>query len=345
MKILIIGPSWVGDMVMSQSLYKKLKEQHQDAEIHVLAPAWCKPILDRMPEVHSSIEMPLGHGALDIATRYKLGKALRKHNFTHSYILPNSAKSALIPFFAKIPNRIGWKGEMRFGLLTDIRTNRKDFQYMIERYCALSQPKVAMLSSESLGGLSSLPYPELNVSDAQRDEVLTKFKLNLERPIVGLCPGAEFGPAKQWPPEYYAELTNYLIPLGYSVWIFGSKNDELTSSQILNNVDSNLQKEVVNLAGKSSLVEATDLLSCCDTVVSNDSGAMHIAAAVGCSVIGIYGSTSPDYTPPLSDKVAILHTDISCRPCFKRECPYGHLKCLKELAPKRAIEAFNTLHA
>lgn len=343
MKILIIGPSWVGDMVMSQSLYKELKQQHPEAQIDVLAPAWCKPILERMPEVSESIEMPVGHGKLCLKTRYSIGKQLNLKSYTHSFVLPNSAKSALIPVFAGIPNRVGWKGEMRFGLLTDIRFHKNKFQYMLERYIALARPKQDMHSSSSLGGLTTLPYPELTIDKKIRESTREKFNLNLERPVVGLCPGAEFGPAKQWPVEHYAETANKLIDKGYQVWLFGSPNDKSTTSSLTDLVPEPNKEFVSNLAGKSNLIEAIDLLSYCTTVISNDSGALHIAAAVGCSVIGIYGSTSADYTPPLAKKVSILHTDISCRPCFKRECPYGHLKCLKDLKPLRVIEAFNTL--
>ncbi len=343
MKILIIGPSWVGDMVMSQSLYKELKQQHPDAQIDVLAPAWCKPILERMPEVSESIEMPVGHGRLCLKTRYHIGKQLSLKNYTHSFILPNSAKSALIPVFAGIPNRIGWKGEMRFGLLTDVRFHKDKFQYMVERYVALAKPKHQMLSSESLGGLAGLPFPKLEVEETTRAKLLTKFGLDVSRPVVGLCPGAEFGPAKQWPIEHFSEVADRLVEKGYQIWLFGSPNDKAITNTLLELVDNTTKEFVFNLAGESSLVEAIDLLSYCNTVISNDSGALHIAAAVGCSVIGIYGSTSPDYTPPLSDKVAILNTDIECRPCFKRECPYGHLKCLKELPASKVIRAFDEL--
>ncbi|MFS1985437.1 lipopolysaccharide heptosyltransferase II [Vibrio breoganii] len=342
-KILIIGPSWVGDMVMSQSLYRTLKQQYPMADIDVLAPAWCKPVLDRMPEVSKAIDMPLGHGQLCLKTRYQLGKQLSKQGYSHAYVLPNSAKSALIPLIARIPNRIGWKGEMRYGLLTDVRHNRKKFKYMVERYVALSHPKKDMLGSESLGGLDKLAYPKLEIPEVERNQALKKFELNLSRAIVGLCPGAEFGPSKQWPIEYFAEVANKLTEQGYQVWIFGSKNDQSIGSSLVSLIKDDNKAHVVNLTGSCSLVEAIDLISCCETVISNDSGAMHVAAALGASVIGIYGSTSPDYTPPLAKDVAILSTNIECSPCFERECPYGHLKCLKELPPKVILDAFDKL--
>lgn len=337
MKILIIGPSWVGDMVMSQSLYITLKKQHPQATIDVMAPAWCKPILERMPEINKAIEMPLTHGQFSFVKRYKLGKSLRKEQYSQAYILPNSAKSALIPFFANIPKRIGWKGESRYILLNDIRTNKKSFQYMLERYVALSHPKFTMLNSASLGGLDKLPKPKLFIDLTIQKNTQEKFSLTTTQPILGLCPGAEFGPAKQWPIEHYATVANEMINQGYQVWLFGSAKDQITTESIKALVDNKNKKSTFNLAGKTSLIEAVDLLASCKTIVSNDSGLMHIAAAVGCHVIGVYGSTSPQYTPPLASKVDIVSIDIECGPCFKRECPHGHLKCLKELAPNLVI--------
>ena len=338
MKILIIGPSWVGDMVMSQSLYITLKQQHPEAIIDVMAPAWCKPILERMPEVNKAIEMPLGHGDFNFFGRRALGKELKNQNYTHAYICPNSAKSALIPWFAGIPKRTGWKGEMRYGLLNDLRSNKKSFQYMVERYVALAHPKSEMIDSSSLGGLDNLPRPTLSIDLEVQKNTLDKFSLSFEKPVLGLCPGAEFGPAKQWPVEHYASVANEMINRGHQVWLFGSTKDKETTESIKALVDADNQSAVFNLAGETSLIEAVDLLAACKTVVSNDSGLMHVAAAVGCHVVGVYGSTSPKYTPPLAQKVDIVSIDIKCRPCFKRECPLDHFKCLKELSPKLVIE-------
>ena len=343
MNILVIGPSWVGDMVMSQCLYITIKQQHPDALIDVMAPAWCKPILERMPEVNQALALPFGHGEFQFFSRRALGRSLRGQ-YDHAYILPNSAKSALIPWFANIPIRTGWKGEMRYCLLNDLRPNKQAFQYMIERYVALAHPKSEMASSADLGGLDQLPKPKLAITPKQQQATAEKFALSLGE-TVGLCPGAEFGPAKQWPTIHYAQVAEYLLKQGKQIWLFGSAKDQATTQAIVSSIPEELRMNVTDLSGKTSLIEAVDLLSCCQTVVSNDSGLMHVAAAAGCQVGGIYGSTSPHYTRPLAEKSAIVHTDIECRPCFKRECPYGHLKCLTELDPEQvisAIESFNT---
>ncbi|HAS8547352.1 lipopolysaccharide heptosyltransferase II [Vibrio vulnificus] len=345
MKILIIGPSWVGDMVMSQSLYIVLKQLHPESQIDVIAPGWCKPILERMPEVNRAIEMPLGHGEFNLLGRREIGKSLREKQYDHAYILPKSAKSALIPWFANIPLRTGWKGEMRYGLLNDLRPNMKSFQYMVERYVALAHPREQMIDSSSLGGLETLPRPKLSIHADAQQQTLAKFSLTVQRKVIGLCPGAEFGPAKKWPENHYADVAHAMCQQGHQVWLFGSQKDLDTCNGIKQRVPSEYHAQIQVLAGQTSLIEAVDLLAACHTVVSNDSGLMHVAAAVGCNVVAVYGSTSPKYTPPLAEKVEIVHTDIECRPCFKRECQYQHLKCLSELTPKQVLDSIRKLDA
>jgi len=343
-KILIIGPSWVGDMVMSQSLYTTLKQQYPDSVIDVIAPGWCKPILERMPEINQAIDMPIGHGEFNLLGRRAIGKTLQEAKYDQAFICPNSAKSALIPWFAKIPKRTGWKGEMRYGLLNDLRPNKKSFQYMVERYVALAHPKEEMIDSSSLGGLENLPRPALTINKVEQQKTAEKFNLTIDNSTVGLCPGAEFGPAKKWPEEHYAEVATAMAHADKQVWLFGSQKDLETCNGIKALVPEELQSKIHVLAGQTSLIEAVDLLGACQTVVANDSGLMHVAAAVGCNVVAVYGSTSPKYTPPLAEKVEIVHTDIDCRPCFKRECPLGHLKCLKDLKPKSVINRIDSLN-
>lgn len=335
MKILIIGPSWVGDMVMSQSLYITLKKKHPDATIDVLAPAWCKPILERMPQINKAIEMPVGHASLDLKMRWRIGRQLKQAGYTHAFVQPNSAKSALIPLFAGIKKRIGWKGEMRYGLLTDIRPNKRVFNYWVERHVALAYPKATMTQDVHL---ANCPYPQLTVDKSTQKRAMERLQLPDQRTIIGMCPGAEFGPAKRWPDEYYAQVAEHVIEQGKQVWLFGSQKDDETTSKILNSLPIEQQEHCFNLAGKTSLIEAVDLLAACDTVVCNDSGLMHVAAAVGCHIIAVYGSTSPEYTPPMTDKAQIASIDLECRPCFRRECPLGHLNCLKQLPPQTVID-------
>ncbi len=313
---------------MSQSLYIELKKRHPEAIIDVLAPAWCAPILARMPQIHTSFEMPVGHGEFNLTGRWKIGRKLARNNYTHAYILPNSAKSSLIPFFAGIKHRTGWKGEMRYGLLNDLRPDKRIFQYMVERYVALASTKQSMLDEVNL---ATCAQPRLNIDLANQKKLRQQLNLTSERPIISLCPGAEFGPSKRWPDQYYAQLANHLIAEGNQVWLFGSQKDQTVTQAIYHNLTKENQTFCFDLAGKTALIDVIDLIACSQTVFCNDSGLMHVAAAAGCKIVAIYGSTSPRYTPPLTDKAVIVQKELECRPCFKRECPLGHMDCLNQL--------------
>lgn len=336
-KIIVIGPSWVGDMVMAQSLFITLKQERPDCVIDVLAPGWSKPLLQRMPEVDRALEMPLGHGVLDLKTRYRLGKALRGHSYYQAILLPNSLKSALVPWFAKIPKRTGWKGEMRYVLLNDIRhLDKSRLPLMVDRFNALAFPPGNAAPSRR-------PAPRLVTDNQAVRSLLDKFSMNHQRKILALCPGAEFGPAKRWPERHYAAVAGASIDAGWQVWLFGSSNDHLVASTIMDQLSPKQRVQCRLLAGETSLEQAIDLLAVTDAVVSNDSGLMHIAAALDRPLVVVYGSTSPAFTPPLNEQAVILSVPVDCGPCFNRECPEGHLKCLNDLAPERVISALKQL--
>lgn len=345
-KILVVGPSWVGDMVMSQSLFREikkreLKKNNPDCEIDVLAPAASRPILARMPEVRRAIDMPLGHGALGIGERRRLGHSLRAEKYDQAILLPNSLKSALVPFFANIPRRTGWRGEMRYVLLNDLRVlDEAAYPLMVQQFVALALPKNAAPPQQWLN-------PQLVVDVANRDGVVKKRALTLNQPVIALCPGAEFGPAKRWPENHYATLARHFAERGYQIWLFGSPKDLAVCEQIVAMQPQSLQVQFQLLAGKTSLADAIDLLSLADCVVSNDSGLMHVAAALNRNVVVVYGSTSPKFTPPLGEKVRILQIPVECGPCFQRECPLPNvaekLHCLRDLTPDLVIAAANEL--
>ncbi len=336
MNILIIGPSWVGDMVMAQTLFACLKQRHPGCAIDVLAPEWSRPILERMPEVREALSFPLGHGVLDLAARRRIGAGL-KGRYQQAILLPNSLKSALVPFFAGIPKRTGWRGEMRLGLLNDIRKLDKDrYPLMIERFMALAFEPGAALPQP-------YPRPALAIDPASRDAALATFGLQLDRPVLALCPGAEFGEAKRWPVEHYAKVAELKIREGWQVWLFGSKNDHPVGEEIRARLIPGLREEALNLAGDTSLAEAIDLLSCAAAVVSNDSGLMHVAAALNRPLVAVYGSTSPQFTPPLADQVEVVRLGLECSPCFERTCRFGHYNCLRQLEPRPVLDALGRL--
>ncbi len=337
MKYLIVGPSWVGDMVMAQTLFITIKQQHPDAIIDVLAPAWSRPIIDRMPEVRRSIEMPIGHGSLSLRIRKQIGHTLRAERYSHSIVLPNSFKSALIPYWSGAKIRTGWRGEMRYGLLNDIRLlNKSRYPLMVERFIALAYGQNEPLPVP-------LPKPGLVVDPQSIQKALHRYQLSTDTPVLALCPGAEFGPSKQWPVGYFGEVARILAEKGWQVWLFGSDKDRAATTEIKSFLPQPLQERCTNLAGETSLADAVDLLSQASAVVSNDSGLMHIAAALSRPLVAIYGSTSAEHTPPMNDNSETLWLGLECSPCFKRECPLGHMNCMKQLGPDRVLSALDRL--
>jgi len=327
-RILVVGPSWVGDMVMAQSLFITLKQKHPDCEIDVLAPGWSLPLLDRMPEVRKGIDMPIGHGRFGFFERRRIGHQLRVEKYTQAIVLPNSWKSALIPFFAKIPTRTAFLGESRYILLNDARKLDKIALPMtVQRFCALGLDRAAKLPPP-------IPSPSLVVSEQGVSDARVKHGVESDAPVLVFCPGAEYGPAKRWPAEHCAEVAKHWLDKGGQVWLFGSGKDTDITSEINSLTDG----KCVDLAGRTSLGEAIDLMSVADYVVSNDSGLMHVAASLARPLVAIYGSSDPTFTPPLNPQASILRLGLECSPCFKRDCPLSHTHCLTELAPRRVID-------
>lgn len=342
MKILVISPSWVGDMMMSQSLYRTLKAEYPSAEIDVMAPAWCRPLLARMPEVNQALAMPLGHGALGLGERRRLGRALRANRYDRAYVLPNSFKSALVPFFADIPQRTGWRGEMRYGLLNDVRVlDKAAFPLMVQRYVALAYDKGRVQRADDLP--QPLLWPQLRVSDEEIAETTSAFNLTDSRPIVGFCPGAEFGPAKRWPHYHYAALAQRLIESGYQIALFGSAKDHEAGEQIRAALQEDARDFCLNLAGKTQLEQAVILIAACRAVVSNDSGLMHVAAALNKPLIALYGPSSPDFTPPLSDKARVIRLISGYHKVRKGDAEQGYHQSLIDIQPQQVLDALTPL--
>lgn len=329
--ILVVGPSWVGDTIISQSLLMLLKQQHPEAAIDYLAPPWTLPLLARMPEVRRGIPNPFGHGALRLGARHALGKSLRAEGYDHALVLPNSWKSALIPWIAGIPRRTGFRGEARWGLLNDLRhLDALALPQMVQRFAALALPTGTMLPSP-------LPMPALQSTGARQRQLLAKLGLDSGKLAIAFCPGAEYGPAKRWPEAHFAALARLLAARGFAIWLVGSPKDHAVAETIAREGGN----ACINLCGKTDIAEAADLLAAARLAVTNDSGLMHVAAAVGRAVIALYGSSSPQFTPPLSDHARVLTLNIECSPCFKRVCPLGHFKCLNDLAPGQVLESID----
>lgn len=335
----MVGPAWVGDMVMSQALYRHLAASGAGA-IDVLAPAWSAPLLARMPEVRRAIEMPLGHGRFGFLERRRIGRALSSEAYGRAIVLPNSWKSALVPFFAGIARRTGWRGEFRHGLLNDLRyLDENALPLMVQRFLALGCD-----TDEALP--APLPLPCLQSDEQRARRRAAEFGVAAGGPLLALCPGAEFGPAKCWPAQAFAALASRYLERGWQVLLCGSQNDRRACEDVLGQLDGNGPAAgCYNLAGRTTLDEVVDLLSVADAVVSNDSGLMHIAAALSRPVLALYGATSPGFTPPLGERVAWIAAEIDCAPCFQRQCPLGHHRCMRELTEAQVAARLDELLA
>ena len=326
-KALIVAPSWIGDTIMAQPLFARLLAQHPGLRLDALAPRWVAPVLRRMPEIGDVVDSPFGHGQLSLKPRWRLARQLAAGNYDAVYVLPNSLKSALVPFLAGIPRRVGFTGESRYGLINvRHRLDRQRLPLMVERFAQLGEQPGAPLHRP-------IPYPRLRSTPEEQQRTLEQLGLDRPDHVVAFCPGAEYGPAKRWPAAHFAALARELAARGHTIWLFGSPKDHAVAEEI-----SALAPGLCrNLCGTTTLEQAVDLLALTELVVCNDSGLMHVAAALDRPIVALYGSSSPGFTPPLSDRADILSLNLACSPCFKRECPLGHLDCLNKLAPEHVL--------
>ena len=336
MKILIVGPSWVGDSVISQCLFKIISLKNSQVEIDVLSPEWTTRVFRRMDEVSEVITLPFSHGQIKIKERFKIGKFLESKNYDQAIVLPNSLKSSLVPYFSNIPIRSGWRGEMRYFLLNDIRVLDKDvYPRMVDRFIALALDK----NSDSI---SDIPFPELRIDKQNLKSIRTELRIDEELPLLCLCPGAEFGPAKRWPAEYYAKVANKYLKKSWQVLMLGSQNDIPIGKEIAASINNN-HYGLFNLVGKTKLEDTIDLISSSSLVLTNDSGLMHIAASVGVPLLALYGPTSPDFTPPLSNKAKVISKGKGLMKLRKGDLEGGYHQSLKDIKPREVLEILSDI--
>ena len=310
-------------MVMAQSLYKLLLSRNPGLRIDVIAPPWSKPILDRMPEVDRAIELDVAHGEAAVGTRRKLGRRLRGRGYRRAIVLPRSLKAALVPFFAAVPVRTGYRGEWRFALINDARPfDPVRLDQTVKRFIALGL-------SKDEDDLPLPPQPTLHANGENLHSAVQRLGLTPTAATVAIMPGAEYGPAKRWPADRFGALAARLADAGSQVWILGSQSERKLGEEV--RVAAN-HDDVVNLCGRTTLADAVDLLGAAAVAVTNDSGLMHVAAAVDTHVICLYGSTSPRFTPPLTERTDVFYRNLDCSPCFRRKCPLGHFNCMLELS-------------
>ena len=361
MKALIVAPAWVGDMVMSHALVRVLEGEHPGVEIHLVAPPATAPLAERMQGVAAVHELAVGHGELGLRRRWRLAAALRQQAFEVAYVLPNSFKSALLPWWAGVPRRVGWHGEARYLVLTDRRRlDPNRHPRMVDRFASLAvpgwereqpdagrrAPPPAEAAADETDGKSPpcgamppgerWPQPELGVDETNRESALQRLGLSRRKPITVLCPGAEYGDSKRWPAGRFAAVARARLGAGHAVWLMGSAGDANIAGRI-----AAAAPGVHDLTGRTSLPDAVDLLSLAEAVVTNDSGLMHVACALNRRVVAVFGSTSPEFTPPLCPRATVIENELDCRPCFRRECPLQHHNCLRRIAPERVLSALD----
>ena len=318
MRLLAVTPNWLGDMVMSASLLQALKAQIPDLHITSLAPGFARPLLQRMPSVDAQIDAPFGHGGLQWSARRAFAKSLS--DFDAAVVLPNSFKSGLIPWMAGIPKRVGWRGELRFGLLTHHeKLNKAALPLMVDRYRGLAR---------HFGVEPGNDAPRLQAMNAEP----------IDENLLILAPGAAFGSAKRWPADRFGQVALSALSRGRRVVLIGGPAEAEDCQKIAAMQPPAYASKIQSLAGQISLGESIDLMATAGQVVANDSGLMHIAAALGVPVVGLFGPTSPEHTPPLSAKAQVVWSRPECSPCFKRQCPLEHHACMQELKPDQVIE-------
>ncbi len=323
---LVIAPQWIGDAVMTEPLLRRLNARGEQLSVGALP--WVAPVYRAMPQVAEVIEFPFAHGGLQFRERRAIAKRM-EGRFDKAYVLPNSLKSALLPFLASIPQRIGYFGEARIGLLTQRLKNPKNKPPMVAFYSALSGE----------AGIEQ-DQPQLSVDLSATRETVKAQGLR-PREYAVFAPGSEYGSAKRWPAAHYATLA---AQLSLPVVLLGSAKEAALCQEI-----ASAAPNCINLAGKTSVDEAIEWIAATKFVVSNDSGLMHIAAALGVQQVAIFGSSSPLHTPPLNDKATVLwlkndasyQPPLDCSPCFARECPLGHTRCLNDLGAERVLDALN----
>lgn len=328
-RLLVVAPAWIGDIILAQSLFAYLKQRDPDLQIDVLALDWCRDVVARMPEVNRVLRFPADHGELRLPSLRELGRSLRAEGYQQSIVLRNNIKSALVPWFARIRRRTGYVGEMRYGLLNDIRqVKARETTTRVQEYLALGVAR----GQEPPG---CFPRPRLRVDADRGRELIASLGLATDKPVVAIAPGASYGTAKRWPPSHYAGLAKRLGAAGFAVWVFGGEDDTPAGAVIA----AAAGPAGKNLCGRTSLADVIDLAATVSCMVGADSGLTHLAAAVALRAIGLYGPTSADYAPPLHPLARSISAGLACTPCGKRECPLGHAHCMSRIDVETVYQA------
>jgi lipopolysaccharide heptosyltransferase II len=325
--ILLVPYMWIGDFVRCHSVVTLLRERYPDRPVDILATSLCAPLADYMPGLRQTIVWDLPRSRLALAQQNALAKRFKREGYGTALVMPRTWKSALAPFLAGIPERVGFFGEGRLILLNDLRFGERNLPRMVDRCAMLALPRGAELRD-------SWPLPRLKVAAAKVATWRNRRGLMDDgRPVVAFAPGA-VGPSKRWPSTAYAELARHLLSDGFAVWVLGGPSEKSLAAEIVG--DSNAR----DLTG-NDLREAILALAAASIAVSNDSGLLHVAAALGTPAIGIFGPTSPWHWAPLNPLAAVMQAkgELACRPCHKPVCRVGHHRCMRDLTPQEVLAA------
>jgi heptosyltransferase-2 len=330
LRTLVISPNWIGDAVMAQPLLAQLKRQHPERPIDVLAPPAVAPVWRAVAEVDTVLETPFRHRALQLRERWKYARMLRQRGYADAYVLPNTIKYALIPWLAGIPRRVGYKGEMRYGLINVMHHDEQPPRPMVPFYAALAQ-------DAALPAPAGVARPSMRVPAEAVQAACARHAIDPARQLVAFAPGAEFGPAKRWPPRHFGALAQQIVAADphAQIALLGSPKDRATCDEVLAAAGA-AAANMLNLAGSTRLDEAAALIAQAQAVVTNDSGLMHIASGLNRPLVALYGPTDPRHTPPSSEFARWIWLHIECAPCHQRECPLGHHACMENLGAERA---------
>ncbi|MGO9703362.1 MAG: lipopolysaccharide heptosyltransferase II [Xanthobacteraceae bacterium] len=325
--ILLVPYMWIGDFVRCHSVVTLLRQRYPDRPVDVLATSLCAPLADYMPGLRQTIVWDLPRSRLALAQQNALAKRFKREGYGTVLIMPRTWKSALAPFLAGIPERVGFFGEGRLILLNDLRFGERKLPRMVDRCAMLALPRGSELRD-------TWPLPRLKVAAAKVAAWRNRRGLmDDRRPVVAFAPGA-VGPSKRWPSTAYAELARHLLSDGFAVWVLGGPDEKPLAAEIVGDSDAR------DLTG-NDLREAILALAAASVAVSNDSGLLHVAAALGTPSIGIFGPTSPWHWAPLNPLAAVMQAkiELTCRPCHKPVCRVGHHRCMRDLTPQEVLAA------
>jgi len=324
--ILLVPYMWIGDFVRCYSVVKLLKARFPDRPVDMLTTTLCAPLTDYMPGLRRAVVVDLPRNRPAFSQQVALARRLKRENYGTALVMPRTWKSALAPFFAGIPERTGFFGEARYFLLNDLRYGEKSLPRMVDRCAALALPAGTELPPE-------WPSPELKVANAEVETWRREHGLADDKPVVALAPGA-VGPSKRWPAGAYAMLVRRLLDAGFGVWVLGGPQETQLANEVIGDTEAR------NLTG-SDLRNAILALAAAAAAVSNDSGLLHVAAALGTPSIGIFGPTSPWHWAPLNPLAATIEatTELACRPCHKPVCRLVHHRCMRDIPPERVFAA------